>query len=243
MVAEIREQFPADAVRAEERGTVGPDADREWVVDPLDGTNNVGAGLPLFAHAVCLRDREGPLLSVVHEPLAGDTYVAERDAGATVDGEPLTAGTDLRLESGTVSLGPGERRYGNTRSCWTESRRHSNPLASGFSRRGHPASTGDCSRGASWKPSSRSTRTCGSSRRGRSSLARRTRASGKTRTARRRRKASGSTPRTRRHETRWSICFSAVGARRRPPVHPTGRRRRADTAARRLSSPRAPRRR
>jgi myo-inositol-1(or 4)-monophosphatase len=108
MVAEIREQFLADAVRAEERGTVGLDADREWVIDPLDGTNNVGAGLPLFAHAVCLRDREGPLLSVVHEPLAGNTYVAERDAGATVNGEPITAGTDLRLESGTVSLVPGE---------------------------------------------------------------------------------------------------------------------------------------
>lgn len=107
IVAALCEAFPDDAVRAEERGRVGPDAEREWIIDPLDGTNNVAAGVPLFAHAVCLRDGDGPVLSVVHEPLAGDTYVAERGAGATVNGEPLSTGTDIDLPAGTVALVPG----------------------------------------------------------------------------------------------------------------------------------------
>ena len=107
VVSTLRDAFPDDRVLAEERGAVGPNADREWVVDPLDGTNNVAAGVPMFAHAVCLRDADGPLLSVVYEPLADDRYVAERGAGATVNGVPLTTGTDVSLSAGTVSLVPG----------------------------------------------------------------------------------------------------------------------------------------
>lgn len=107
IVTTLRDAFPDDSLLAEERGSVGPDADREWVIDPLDGTNNLAAGIPMFAHAVCLRDSDGPLLSVVYEPLTDDRYVAERDTGALVNGEPVSAGTDVPLSAGTVSLVPG----------------------------------------------------------------------------------------------------------------------------------------
>ncbi|WP_255149558.1 inositol monophosphatase family protein [Halorarius halobius] len=107
IVSTIREAFPDDAVLAEERGRVGGDAAREWVVDPLDGTNNVAAGVPTFAHAVCVRDDGGPLLAVVHEPLPGDTYAAARGEGATVNGDPISTGTHLPLAQATVALVPG----------------------------------------------------------------------------------------------------------------------------------------
>jgi myo-inositol-1(or 4)-monophosphatase len=107
IVSTLRDAFPDDRVLAEERGAVGPDADREWIVDPLDGTNNLAAGIPMFAHAVCLRDGDGALLTVVYEPLTDDLYVAERGTGATVNGDPVTAGTDVPLSAGTVSLVPG----------------------------------------------------------------------------------------------------------------------------------------
>lgn len=107
IVSTLRDAFPDDAVLAEERGAVGPDAAREWVVDPLDGTNNLAAGIPMFAHAVCLRDESGPLLAVVYEPLTDDQYVAERSAGVTVNDTPTAAETDVPLSAGTVSLVPG----------------------------------------------------------------------------------------------------------------------------------------
>lgn len=107
IVSTLRDAFPDDGLLTEERGSVGPDADREWIVDPLDGTNNLAAGVPMFAHAVCLRDGDGPLLSVVYEPLTDDRYVAERGSGAWVNGNPVSAGTDVPLSAGTVALVPG----------------------------------------------------------------------------------------------------------------------------------------
>lgn len=101
----IRDAFPNDAVRSEETGRVGPGhADREWILDPLDGTNNVAAGLPTFASAVAVRDEAGTRLAAVHEPLPQDTYVAERGAGVTVDGVSVASGSGLPLAQGTVSL-------------------------------------------------------------------------------------------------------------------------------------------
>lgn len=107
VVDTIRSEFPDHAVRSEEAGRLAGAGDYEWIVDPLDGTNNVASGLPVFATAVCVRDADGLLLSVVHEPLPDDTYVARRGDGATVDGDPLSAGTDQPLSRGTVSLVPG----------------------------------------------------------------------------------------------------------------------------------------
>lgn len=103
----VERAFPGHAVHAEEAGRIEGD-DYEWLVDPLDGTNNLAAGVPMFATAVAVADEEGTLVSVVEEPLPADTYLAERGAGATVNGDPLRAESDLRLDHGTVSLVPGE---------------------------------------------------------------------------------------------------------------------------------------
>ncbi|SFR45336.1 inositol monophosphatase family protein [Halogeometricum limi] len=99
----LRDAYPDHAVHGEESGRDG-DHRYEWVVDPLDGTNNFAAGLPSFATAVCaLRDGD-PVVSAVYEPLPNSTYVARRGGGATVDGEPLSAGSDVPIEHGTVSF-------------------------------------------------------------------------------------------------------------------------------------------
>lgn len=101
----IRGAFPKDGIRSEEAGHVGPeDPEREWVLDPLDGTNNVAAGLPIFASAVAVRNEDVTDLAAVHEPLPAETYVAERGGGVTIDGRRVEAGSELPLSRGTVSF-------------------------------------------------------------------------------------------------------------------------------------------
>ena len=57
-----------------------------WIVDPIDGTANFAAGRPPFAiMAALLRDGE-ILASWIYEPLSGRMAVAERGAGAWIDG-------------------------------------------------------------------------------------------------------------------------------------------------------------
>ncbi|MFB7473350.1 inositol monophosphatase family protein [Kitasatospora sp. NPDC056184] len=76
--------FPADRIRAEEGGdrAGGPGARRTWLVDPLDGSNNVVIGLPAYVVGIALCVDDEPVLGVVHDPVVGRTWRAVRGAGA-----------------------------------------------------------------------------------------------------------------------------------------------------------------
>jgi len=67
--------------------------DLNWVVDPLDGTSNYLAGLPIWAVSIALCDMTGPqpaaLAGVVHAPLLGRTWTAAVDQGAHLNGAPI----------------------------------------------------------------------------------------------------------------------------------------------------------
>jgi myo-inositol-1(or 4)-monophosphatase len=60
-----------------------------WCVDPIDGTSNFVAGLPFFAISVALLRDGRPILGVVHDPVADETFCAERGNGAFLNGERL----------------------------------------------------------------------------------------------------------------------------------------------------------
>lgn len=99
----ITDAYPTHAIHGEESGRNGSHR-YEWVVDPLDGTNNFAAGLPSFATAACVLEDGEPLVSAIYEPLPDSLYLARRGGGATVDGERLHAESDLSLPQGTVSF-------------------------------------------------------------------------------------------------------------------------------------------
>jgi myo-inositol-1(or 4)-monophosphatase len=104
ILSTIRAAYPEHAVVSEERGELHGEGAYEWVVDPLDGTNNFVAGLPMFASAVFVRDGTGPYYAAIHEPLLGNLYSAKRGRGAALNGEPVTADSDLRLAQSTVGF-------------------------------------------------------------------------------------------------------------------------------------------
>lgn len=103
----IEAHYPDHAFDGEESDpTDAGTADYRWVVDPLDGTNNFASGLPKFASAAAVLYNGVPVVAAISEPLVGDCYVAERGAGATLNGDPLspTDGSSLPLAHGTVAL-------------------------------------------------------------------------------------------------------------------------------------------
>lgn len=107
VLAVIRETFPDHSIHTEESGHPVGDGDYRWFVDPLDGTNNFASGLPTFATAVAVRGDGRTRVAAVHEPIVDDLYLARRGQGATVDGEPIRAGSDVPLKHGTVGLAVG----------------------------------------------------------------------------------------------------------------------------------------
>ncbi|NYI08306.1 inositol monophosphatase family protein [Allostreptomyces psammosilenae] len=70
-----------DAGGAAAAGGGEPGRTWTWVVDPLDGTNNVAIGLPAYVVGIALCADRDPVLGVVHDPVAGRTWSAIRGRG------------------------------------------------------------------------------------------------------------------------------------------------------------------
>jgi myo-inositol-1(or 4)-monophosphatase len=85
----LQETFPNYGMLAEEGGELKSEGNVRWIVDPLDGTTNYAHGLPLFCTSIALERGSEVVLGVVHDPMANETYTAERGSGATLNGEPI----------------------------------------------------------------------------------------------------------------------------------------------------------
>ncbi|WP_345495783.1 inositol monophosphatase family protein [Nocardia callitridis] len=83
ILGHIRRAFPEHRILAEEAGLLDSMDDAWcWVVDPLDGTNNVAVGLPVCTVGIALCHNGVPVVGVVHEPIPDRTWSAVRDRGA-----------------------------------------------------------------------------------------------------------------------------------------------------------------
>ena len=72
----MSEESPAEEVEGREAWT------RFWCVDPLDGTKEFIKGTGEFTVNVALIDNGEPVLGVVHVPVKGITYFAQKGEGA-----------------------------------------------------------------------------------------------------------------------------------------------------------------
>ena len=84
--AEVARRFSKDAVLGEEGGGSLEDAQRIWVVDPIDGTRNFAAGVQVWGTLIALFEEGEPVLGVVAAPAIGERYEAVRGQGATLNG-------------------------------------------------------------------------------------------------------------------------------------------------------------
>ena len=84
----------ADAAVAALQERLGPaakDGEWLWIIDPIDGTTNFVAGLPLCAVSIGITDaRSGARMgAVVLDPFRDECFTAWRGAGAWLNGEPM----------------------------------------------------------------------------------------------------------------------------------------------------------
>jgi fructose-1,6-bisphosphatase/inositol monophosphatase family enzyme len=89
ITAELVRRFPGCVVIGEEAAAADPalldrlaGADLAFVVDPVDGTANYAAGLPLFGTMAAAIVRGEIVAAVIHDPLGDDTAIALRGEGA-----------------------------------------------------------------------------------------------------------------------------------------------------------------
>ncbi len=101
LIAEaIHAQFPEHEIYSEESATGPlPAAEWLWVVDPLDGTTNFAHRIPFFGVNIALAHRGAAVLGVTYDPIARQTYWAERGRGAWL----RTDGEERRLHVSAIA--------------------------------------------------------------------------------------------------------------------------------------------
>ncbi|WP_170756218.1 inositol monophosphatase family protein [Ruegeria lacuscaerulensis] len=87
--ARLQELLPGSSVVGEEDYRPHEGSGPLWLVDPLDGTVNFVAGLPVYSVAVVLMIDGEPTLSAVYDIVQNDLYSAQKGGGARLNEEPL----------------------------------------------------------------------------------------------------------------------------------------------------------
>lgn len=86
----IRLLFPEDGIMGEEGTRVNHiSKKRVWIIDPIDGTSNFRAGLPIWAVSVGLLDEGRPIWGCVYLPALNWLFLGEKGKGATWNGKPI----------------------------------------------------------------------------------------------------------------------------------------------------------
>lgn len=81
-----------------------------WVIDPIDGTRNYAAGIPVFAALIALTRHGETLAGVVSAPAFGSRWWARLGGGAYENGRPVRVRPCGSLVDAVVGLGE-PRKY------------------------------------------------------------------------------------------------------------------------------------
>ena len=98
-------ETPGFGVIGEEFGIETPDAEYQWVIDPIDGTKSFVHGVPLFGTLIALYKKNVPVCSVVRIPAMNTAVWAVNGGGAFLDGRPVRCTRTEKLSDATVLSG------------------------------------------------------------------------------------------------------------------------------------------
>lgn len=101
----IRGTFPDHGILTEESPEITNGSRFRWIVDPLDGTTNYAHGYPVFCVSIAL-EMEGMIrLGAVFNPMLDEMFIAEKGAGAFLNGRRLTVSGVAELSRSLLATG------------------------------------------------------------------------------------------------------------------------------------------
>jgi myo-inositol-1(or 4)-monophosphatase len=101
----IQGTYPDHDLLAEEGTGQRKDSPYKWIVDPLDGTTNYTHGYRLFCTSIALEYKGEIVVAAVYEPNLGEMYLAEKNAGATLNGKTLQVSEIPALDKAMLCTG------------------------------------------------------------------------------------------------------------------------------------------
>jgi myo-inositol-1(or 4)-monophosphatase len=105
IVGRIHDRFPGHGTYGEEYGKSDENAEWLWIVDPIDGTTSFVHGQPFYSVSIGVRRKGVPTLAAVCAPKLGETFCAERGAGAFVGGKRMKVSKRDKLVNSVLATG------------------------------------------------------------------------------------------------------------------------------------------
>ena len=84
----IEPHRPEDGIIGEEYGADRGEAERVWVLDPIDGTRAFIGGRPIFGTLIALMVGGRPVLGVIDQPIAGERWIGAAGRPTLFNGQP-----------------------------------------------------------------------------------------------------------------------------------------------------------
>jgi len=81
--------FLSEEMSMQEQEQLLKSSDKLWCLDPLDGTSNFAAGIPLFATSLALFLKGKVKIGITYDPIRDEMFSAVKGQGAWLNGEPL----------------------------------------------------------------------------------------------------------------------------------------------------------
>ena len=89
------------------------DGQARWIVDPLDGTTNFLHGMPHFAISIAAEVHGEVVAGLVHQPLTGESFWAEKGRGAWLNERRLRVSARRDLADCVVATGIPYKGHGD----------------------------------------------------------------------------------------------------------------------------------
>ena len=104
IIEKIKKLFPEHAIYSEERGEISGKSEYVWFIDPIDGTINFAAGIPLFSTSVALKKNDKTIFGLVIDYNQNDVYYAFKGKGAYCNNEKLKVSNNDTLNNSILSF-------------------------------------------------------------------------------------------------------------------------------------------
>lgn len=103
----LEKERPQDGIIGEEYGVTRENAERVWVLDPIDGTRSFIAGRPIFGSLIALTQGGWPVLGIIDQPIARERWAGATGLGTTYNGKAVKTRACRQLSDAILaSTGP-----------------------------------------------------------------------------------------------------------------------------------------
>ena len=110
VIGALLQAFPEDACLGEEGGAQNTGGTATWIIDPIDGTSNFIAGIPIWCVSLGLVIGGKSVLGIIYNPVTDELYTAREGAGAFLNGRRIRVSSARKLDEARMGLGFSYRR-------------------------------------------------------------------------------------------------------------------------------------